>query len=95
MTILGKDETVYLVGSGVGVANQQIHTAKVLEADDLSINAKLEKPIDLTGYSGSPIIDKNGCLVGVLTSSRANADKNGKYPSFVAESVLEVRKLLK
>jgi hypothetical protein len=93
LTILAKDETVYLVGSGIGVANQQIHAAKVLEADDLSIKAKLEKPIDLTGYSGSPVIDKNGCLVGVYTL--ASADKNSKRPSFVAESVLVVRKLLK
>jgi hypothetical protein len=95
LTLVEKDETVYLVGKGVSGTTQEIHPAKVIEADDQSINAKLEKPIDLTGFSGSPVIDKNGNLIGVLTSSRANADKQGNYPSFVAESVLEVAKLLR
>lgn len=95
LAILESGATVYLVGAGVAGARQEIHRAKVIEADDWSINAKLDKPIDLIGFSGAPVIDEHGSLVGVLTSSRAHADEDGKLPSFVAESVLEVKKLLK
>jgi hypothetical protein len=95
LTIVEAGETVYLVGKGVTGTTQEIHPATVIEADEQSINAKLEKSIDLTGFSGSPVIDKNGNLVAVLTGSGADADRQGKYPSFVAESVLRVAKLLR
>jgi hypothetical protein len=95
LTVPRKDEVIYLVGTGLGSTAQQIHRAKVIEADGLTINAELDKPIDLIGYSGSPIIDQNGCLIGVLTSSRAKADQQGKFSSFVGESILQVRNFLK
>jgi hypothetical protein len=95
LNLVEEDEVVYLVGAGVAGSKQEIHRAKVVEADVMSINAKLDKPIDLTGFSGAPVIDANGSLIGVLTSSRSVADKNGRFKTFVAESVIEVKNLLR
>jgi hypothetical protein len=87
--------TVYLVGAGIAGTKQEVHRATITMATDWRIEAKLDKPIELTGFSGSPIVDSDGNLVGVLTSSRAQADKDGKISSFVADSVMEVKKLLR
>ena len=95
LSVVKKDETVYLVGAGVGGSNQESHPAKVTIADGLIIDAKLEKPIDLTGFSGSPVVDSNGCLIGILTSSRATPDRQGNFSSFLAESVIQVRNLVR
>jgi hypothetical protein len=95
LALVEQGATVYLVGAGLSGTKQEVHRATVLEADDWSINAKLDKPIDLFGFSGSPVVDADGNLIGVLTSSRAQADKEGKMTSFVAESVLEMKNLLR
>lgn len=95
LSVLKPGETVYLIGTGAAGTVQEIHEAKVSEADDWSINAKLEKPLNLVGFSGAPLIDAQGSLVGVLTGSRASADKDGRFPSFVADSVVKVKKLLR
>jgi hypothetical protein len=95
LTVVKKDETVYLVGVGVSGSSQEVHPAKVTIADGLVIDAKLEKPIDLTGFSGSPVVDSNGSLIGILTSSHATPDRQGNFSSFIAESVIQVGNLLR
>lgn len=94
-TYVQKGETVFLVGAGANGKIQEVHPATISETDGTTLTGEFEKPVDLVGYSGSPIVDSNGALVGVLTSSNANRDKEGKFKSFIAQSVAQVRPLLK
>jgi len=95
LTIVEEGETIYMIGTGARGAAQEVYRAKVVEADDWSVEGQFEQPIDLVGFSGSPVVDAYGNLVGVLTSSHAEPDKQGKLSSFVADSTLEVKRLLK
>jgi hypothetical protein len=95
LIIVTEGETIYLVGTGAGGVEQEIHSAKVTGGDFWTIDAKLEKPLNLRGFSGSPVIDAGGNVVGVLIGSNGKPDRQGRSSTFVAESVLEVRKLLK
>ena len=93
--VMTEGEVVYLVGAGASGSAQEVHSAKVEGADFWTIDAKLDKPIDLTGFSGSPVVDSRGNVVGVLTSSDDKPDRQGRVKTFVAESVSEVRGLLR
>jgi hypothetical protein len=88
-------DTVYVVGAGVAGAKQEVHRATFTRGDSWIFHAKLDKPVNLVGFSGSPVVDEHGSLIGVLTASLSAADKDGNYSSFVAQSVLEVKTLLK
>ena len=63
-------EMVYLIGCPYCEANckQNVYTGAVTERGrDDRFRYDLDPPVDLRGFSGAPLVDQNGFVVGVMT----------------------------
>jgi hypothetical protein len=94
---LQKGEPVYIVGVRYdnGENTQEVFPGKVTNPDYGIIEGTLDKPVNLEGFSGAPVLDANGHVVAVLTGSHSNADKSGRYKTFAGHGVGEIKRLLR
>jgi hypothetical protein len=96
-TPLQRGEPVYIVG--VRYDNdenaQEVFSGKVTNPDYGIIEGTLDKPVNLDGFSGAPVLDANGHVVAVLTGTRSNADKAGRYKTFSGHGVVEIKRLVR
>jgi hypothetical protein len=61
-------ETVFIVGYSYSEPVQQIHEGKILQKLGMDILIEQNVGTPLPGASGSPVIDVNGFLIGILSS---------------------------
>jgi tetratricopeptide (TPR) repeat protein len=61
-------ETVFIVGYSYSEPVQQIHQGKILQKLGMDILIEQNAGTPLPGASGSPVIDVNGFLIGILSS---------------------------
>ncbi len=90
-------ETVYIVGARYenDKQTQEVLTGKITNPADGIIEGTLAIPANLEGFSGAPVVDAQGHVVGVLTGTRSNADKDGRYATFAGHGVEEIQRLLR
>ena len=62
-------ETLYLIGCPYieRDCTQNVYTCRVTERVGIRFRYDLDPPVDIRGFSGAPIVDRNGYLVGVMT----------------------------
>jgi hypothetical protein len=70
-------EKIYILSNAYADSAATIHTGKVLSKLGLDILIERDLPDHLPGCSGSPVIDTNGYLVGIVSSSSTDG-KTGK-----------------
>lgn len=74
-------ERVYLIGCPYSeeACKQNVYPGTVVERGNVAFfRYELETPVDIRGFSGAPIVDTNGHLVGVMTvwfKPRRNGDQ--------------------
>lgn len=93
-----RGERVYLIGptSTEGAAGQEVYRARVILVDRGShnITALLEKPVDLMGFSGSPVVNEKGYVVGILAAAPIfSEDRQGRHRQFIAQGIRPLRSL--
>lgn len=90
-------EPLFVVG--VRYANkkntQEVFPAKASSTALGVILGSLEKPADFSGFSGAPVLDANGHVVGLLVGAGGPPDKNGNYSAFMAYAAKDLEPLLK
>jgi hypothetical protein len=69
-------ERIYFTGCPYTEANCPIKEAQVIEVEGNRIILTMPDNLNLGGYSGSPLIDKDGYLIGILGGSSFNR-RNG------------------
>jgi len=94
---LQRGEAVYVVGVRYDNEEntQEVFSGKVTNPEYGIIEGTLEKPANLKGFSGAPVLDANGHVVAVLTGSRSNPDKSGRYKTFAGHGVEEIKRLVR
>ena len=94
---LQKGETVYIVGVRYDNEEntQEVFPSKVTNPEYGIIEGKLDKPVNLNGFSGAPVLDANGHVVAVLTSASNKPDKSGRYATFAGHGVEEIKRLVR
>jgi hypothetical protein len=62
-------EKVYLIGCPYveGACKQNVYTGKVTKRSGDLFRYDIDPPVDIRGFSGAPVIDGNGHVVGVMT----------------------------
>ncbi len=95
---VGADEALYVVTLEMddeGEIRQAIHEAKRMPGPVFTCS--FERPVQLTGASGSPIVDKNGLLVGIVTGKTLmDLGNPGDFVrSCSAHSVMELMPVIK
>jgi hypothetical protein len=93
---LTRDEKVFIVGVRYDNAKnaQEVFPGKITTPSRGLIEGTLDAPANLDGFSGAPIVDADGHVVGLITGTRSNPDKQGRYATFAGHGVEEVRGLL-
>ena len=78
---------VVLIGcpySQAGACGQNIYAGKVVQVSDGSMTLKLDNPPDrLAGFSGAPIIDRNGAIVAVLYGGSGDMVRASLLPDWL------------
>ena len=83
-TSVTEGETIYLIGFVEGgKAGQSVNKGKVVFVGDNSFNYKLDVPRASTGFSGAPVVDARGRLVGMHVAH----ETSGSDPSWIAMNV--------
>lgn len=94
---LQKGETVYIVG--VRYDNdentQEVFPGKVTNPEYGIVECKLDKPANLEGFSGAPVLDADGHVVALLTGTPGKADKSGRHATFAGHGVEEIKRLVR
>jgi hypothetical protein len=90
-------EPLFVVG--VRYANQknvqEVFPAKAASTALGMILGSLEKRADFSGFSGAPVLDANGHVVGMVVGAGGPPDKDGNYSGFMAYAVKDLEPLLK
>jgi hypothetical protein len=73
---------------------QEAFPAKVTSTATGLILGLLRDRADLSGFSGAPVLDAGGHVVGMVMGAGGPPDKNGTYSGFVAYPVKELKRLL-
>ncbi len=62
-------ETVYLVGCPYVEerCKQNVYSGKVTTRSESRFRYDIDPPVDIRGFSGAPVVDRNGHVVGVMT----------------------------
>ena len=94
---LERDEKIYVVGVRYDnpKEQQEAFQGRVRSASYGLIEASLETPVNLQGFSGAPILDSAGHVVGVVTGARSDPDKNGRWSSFAGHGTEEIGRILR
>jgi len=81
-----KDDTVYLLGCPYSHddCRQNVYPGRVRGTYYQEISFTLSAMIDLSGFSGAPVVDNNGHLVGILTGSGGLMPTSAKAQSVEA-----------
>ncbi len=89
-------ERVYLVGVLYSEPNspQNVYTGQVVERVGDRFRYSIEPPVDLRGFSGAPILDRNGHVVGVMTVWFARENPSAKDPYGGGEDIRAVRRTI-
>ncbi|MEM7235408.1 MAG: serine protease [Planctomycetota bacterium] len=90
-------ETVYLLGCPYSetACKQNVYKAKVtLREWDTNFRYDLETPVDLRGFSGAPIVDSGGHLVGIMAVWWDTKMKDGKDLEGGAEDIAIAAQML-
>lgn len=94
---LSRGDKVFIVG--VRYENdkntQEVFSGKVTNPSYGIIEGTLDTPANLEGFSGAPILDTDGHIVGLLTGTRSQPDAQGRYATFAGHGVDEVARLLR
>lgn len=91
-------ETVHLIGCPYTdpYCRQQVFSGRVTKLDFGSMfRFSINPPVELSGFSGAPIIDANGHLVGVMTISFEPARTAAGHTEAGGQQVGRVGRLLK
>lgn len=90
-------ETVYLIGCPYNAARctQQVWRGRVVERMGNQFRYQFDRPVDLRGFSGAPVIDERGHLVGVMTVSFQPRELFGKHVEGGAQDVAVIAPLLR
>ncbi len=68
-TVVRPGERVFIIGYSYSETDQRIHEGKVLQRFGMDILIEQDTGYPLPGTSGSPVVDTNGYLIGILSSS--------------------------
>ena len=90
MDLPQQGETLFIVGYGNGVLQSRKCTAEVGENRDLPLIGLHCDGNIRGGFSGSPIVDMNGAVVGILTHG-ALYDDNAGYATTIARVVDDIQ----
>lgn len=91
-------ETVHLIGCPYSAPRcaQQVYTGRVVERMDGNLFRYEFKPyVNLTGFSGAPLIDAQGHLVGVMTISFRPRELVGKHVEGGGQDAAAIAALLR
>lgn len=93
---LQKGETVYIVGVRYdnSANTQEVFSGKVTNPAYGIIEGTLDRPVNLQGFSGAPVLDANGHVVAVLTGDRSPANEDGQFATFAGHGVEEIKRLV-
>jgi len=73
---------------------QEVFPAKVTSTATGLIMGLLRDRADFSGFSGAPVLDADGHVVGMVVGAGGAPDKNGACSGFVAYPVKELKRLL-
>jgi len=90
-------ETVYLIGCPYSEPDcrQGVYVGKVLDREGDRFRFDLNPPVALPGFSGAPILDKNGHVVGVMTAGYDDKREGNLYLEAGGEDAATVVDLLR
>jgi len=71
---------------------QQVYTGKVISVIKNKIGVSLDEPTNVSGFSGAPLLDKDGYLIGLIT--QAKFGKGKKAHTVFAESTEYLKTVL-
>lgn len=85
-------EEVYLVGIPYSEASsrQNVYVGKVRQRSDNLFRYDISPAVDIRGFSGAPILDRQGAVVGVMTVWFEPRMSGGKYLEAGGEDAAEV-----
>lgn len=92
-----RDEKIYVVGVRYDNVKheQEVFQGRVKRVSSGLIEASLENPVNLKGFSGAPILDSAGHVVGMVTGARNEPDKSGRWSSFAGHGTEEISRVLR
>lgn len=89
-------DQVYLVGCPYSESNcrQNVYLGKVTARQGDRFRYDIDPPVDLRGFSGAPILDANGHVVGVMTVWFDPKRKDDKYLEAGGEDAASIYSLV-
>jgi S1-C subfamily serine protease len=74
---------------------QEVYKGTVSSADDELITVDLKAPVDMSGFSGAPLLDSAGHVIGVVTGSWGLTDDKNRSHGVMAHSMRELARVLR
>jgi hypothetical protein len=88
-TAIKPGETVFIIGYSYSQTTTTIYEGKVLQMLGMDILIEQHKGHPLPGTSGSPVIDANGFLIGILSSSSTEPGSGKNVTVAISTEYLE------